>query len=450
MVIGALASISVVAPLAGAEEFDPSLVDAARRLDDNVRSHESVFFEVELSRDAVYVQAELVVTRRVLYGNNVQLFNDLPKSPVIDDALVVSHGNPRQLKYFRQGIEYKALEHRFSVFADASGSITIPAIEISANVRLDDRRRPRMVRVTSPTRTIEVMPIPDSYPSNSPWLAVEALRLQDEWVPQAGAYEVGESVSRRLSVSATGVVGSTIPPLFVQTPSNLKRYDDPIELDEYVEDGVVRGTRVELQTLVPVRPGAIVTPSVEIVWWNTTTDRLATSVVPVRRFNVVGATATTPATPTAPREATAGAVPANSNEMFWMASAILGWSGCIALAALMAWRMRAKRASVAQPSIPSVARLIRDLPNEPRAARMAILKTLGNRYRWRQVVLLRRLAGIPTGRQLLTALDGSLYAREQQTFDRNEVRRLLQQAVDELDGSSAAASALPPLYPSPT
>ncbi len=433
-----------------AQEFDPAVVDAARRLDDNVRAEESIFFEVELSREAVYVQAELVVTRRVLYANNVQLFNDLPKSPTIENTLVVSHGNPRQLKYFRNGVEYKALEHRFSVFADASGSLTIPAIEIRANIRLDDRRRPRMVRIESPVRTVEIMPIPDAYPSNSPWLATEALRLTDEWLPNEQAYEVGASIMRRLTIEATGVVGSTVPPLFVQTPSNLKRYDDPVELDEYVEDGIVRGTRIEQQTLVPVRPGAILSPSVEIVWWNTTTDRLATSVVPVRRFNVVGALATNDAAPGIPSETPAEVEPTRSSDFAWPTFAFVGW-GLLAACLVMMWRSRRTPSPVeaSTPAPKNVERLARNLPADPAQARAEIIKALGQRYDVSRVELMQRLMRHAAGVELLKTLDSSLYAKTLTTYDRESVGRLLIACIDALDVPNRD-DPLPPLFPAPS
>lgn len=434
--------------VAAAQEFDPAVVDAARRLDDNVRADESIFFEIDLSRESVYVQAELVVTRRVLYANNVQLFNDLPKSPTIENTLVVSHGNPRQLKYFRDGVEYKALEHRFSVFADASGTLTIPAVEIRANIRLDDRRRPRMVRIESPVRTVTVMPIPDAYPSNSPWLAVESLRLVDEWSPNAQAYEVGTSITRRLTIEATGVVGSTVPPLYVQTPSNLKRYDDPIELDEYVEDGIVRGTRIEQQTLVPVRPGAILTPSVEIVWWNTTTDRLATSVVPVRRFNVIGALATADAQPNPPSERPIEAAPTDSFEFAWATFAFVGW-GLFAICLVAMWRGRRPTATTSAPTPPNVARLASNLPGDPRQARTAIIHALGERYGKSRVELMQRLNEHEAGTDLVRTLDSSLYAKALTSYDREEVRRLLLATIEALDAPDRD-DPLPTLFPAPT
>ena len=444
--LGAL--LLLLSLVANAQEIDPAIVDAARRLDDNVRAEESIFFEVELSRESVYVQAELVVTRRVLYANNVQLFNDLPKSPTIENTLVLSHGNPRQLKYFRNGIEYKALEHRFSVFADASGSLTIPAIEIRANIRLDDRRRPRMVRIESPVRTVDIMPIPDAYPANSPWLAAESLRLTDEWLPNEQAYEVGTSISRLLTVEATGVVGSTIPPLFVQTPSNLKRYDDPVELDEYVEDGIVRGTRIEQQTLVPVRPGAILSPSVEIVWWNTTTDRLATSVVPVRRFNVIGALATTDAVPNPPTEIPSDAAEDRPTDFVWPTIAFVGW-GLFAASLAVMWRSRRIPSPAETPAPKNVESLARNLPSDPARARAEIIKAMCQRYDVSRAELMRLLSQHDAGVGLLKTLDSSLYAEERTTYDRDGVRRLFLSAIDVLDAPSGD-DALPPLFPAPS
>ena len=51
-----------------------------------------VFFEVETSKESVYVQEQLLFTRRLVYSNGVQLYNEIPGPPKIANALVLILG----------------------------------------------------------------------------------------------------------------------------------------------------------------------------------------------------------------------------------------------------------------------------------------------------------------------------------------------------------------------
>ena len=51
-----------------------------------------VFYEIELSSDSVYVQSQLLLTRRLVYADGVQLYGGQLEAPVLEGAQVFALG----------------------------------------------------------------------------------------------------------------------------------------------------------------------------------------------------------------------------------------------------------------------------------------------------------------------------------------------------------------------
>ena len=135
-----------------------------------------VFFEVETSKESVYVQEQLLFTRRLVYSNGVQLYNEIPGPPKIANALVLVLGETRSGTTERNGKKYGVVEQRFAIFPEMSGKLKIPPIDITASVRLIERGRVsrKGVRVSTASLQVEVMPVPGAYPEEAPWLHISA------------------------------------------------------------------------------------------------------------------------------------------------------------------------------------------------------------------------------------------------------------------------------------
>ncbi len=419
--------------------------------------------ETVSSRERVHVHAELVVTRRLLHSAPVRLLEALPPLADIDGAMVVPHGPPARVELERSGIALEGVQQSFSVFPERSGLLVIPeaTARLSSRAQTPDARG-QVLRITSPPMAIDVLPMPDSYPENSAWFPAEEVMLRDEW-PDASDWAVGEPIDRVLTVIARGAPASAIPPLIARAPDAFRTYPEPGQLDERTA-GVVIGKRVERRTLIPTTAGAFVMPSVEVAWWNTRTDTLATTIAPVKRLTVTGAaTATAAARQPAPaREAAlddasahnpapaSEATPkARAQTLILAVLAIAGWSLAIYLAAR---NRRPRRDAVAdtRPSpraAPSLQALLRRLHRQPPAqAKAATLNWLGQRWGLDRARALRRLQAASAGRDLLDALNDPIYAA--QPNQPRELEPLLKAALAQVEPAEGDGAALPPLYPS--
>ncbi len=140
------------------KELDPQLKRAIAQ---------TVFFETTYTPKQVYVQSQIVVTRRLFYVNGAQLYGDMPNAPDIPGAMVKLLGESEHSTAVRDGRQYGMIEQRFAVFPERSGDLTIPAATVTGSVRLADSGMGRRigVDVSSDTLKVPVLPIPAGIPT---------------------------------------------------------------------------------------------------------------------------------------------------------------------------------------------------------------------------------------------------------------------------------------------
>lgn len=273
-------------------ESTPTLKLTVRPLSDQVRAiiDERVFFENQLSRERIYVQAELILVRRLFYGEGVQLYSDLPGAPDIENAVVLTLGETRSGTAQRRGRTYGVVEQRYAIFPERSGTLQIPGISVTASVRLNEAGRisRKGVTVSTAAEEITVDPVPAGYPADAAWLPAREVRLHQELAPE-GLVNVGDTLTHELLVHIKSNVGSIASPI----PLNLddeqvRSYPQSPVIDDVTAGPQVTGARLQTTSLVPLRPGPLVLPEQTLHWWNTTTNTLQVARLPARTLNVAG------------------------------------------------------------------------------------------------------------------------------------------------------------------
>ena len=250
-----------------------------------------VFFEVETSKENVYVQEQLLFTRRLVYSNGVQLYNEIPGPPKIANALVLILGETRSGTTERNGKKYGVVEQRFAIFPEMSGKLEIPAIDITASVRLIERGRVsrKGVRVSTTDLLVNVMPVPEAYPEEAPWLPAQAIILTQTLEPGVSKANVGDTLQRKIQVRIDGNTGSILPSLNAQPSENLFSIypTAPSIRDDTSGDSVI-GFRTESSSIVPLQPGQLSLGETSITWWDTVSNEVRISVLADSRISAAG------------------------------------------------------------------------------------------------------------------------------------------------------------------
>ena len=254
---------------------------------------ELVFYEQTFSTLDAYVQGQILMQRQLFYSNGVQLYGGQPTAPKIDDAVVITLGENRASTVQRDGKLYGVVTQNYAIFAESSGTLTVPSVEMTASVRVlnNNRVSRKGVRVSTESQAINVRPVPNNYPRNEPWLPATDVTVTQSFEPDVtqGSIKVGDTFTQTIQVTVTSNTGSIVPPLNLAVPrEQFRQYPDPSELKDDTLGNEVIGRRIERRNFIAQRPGALSLPSSEIVWWDTQSNRLRYTTLPATPISVTG------------------------------------------------------------------------------------------------------------------------------------------------------------------
>lgn len=413
-----------------------------------------VFIEASLDHDSVYVQAQAILTLRAYHS--VPLFDDSSVSPLqIADARVEQLGEPRTYEKVINGLRHGVIEVRYAIFAQHSGVLTIPAQTFSATLvdtqpnadqSAQGPKSGKLIRVSSAEATLTVKAKPPEYPADTPWLPASSLSLSESWNPEPDRSQVGDSLTRSLTLKAEGLSSSQLPPLPATDVNGLRRYPDQPQLSNQNSERGLIGSREDREALVPTRSGSLELPPVEVIWWNTHENHLEHSSLPARTLHILN-------NPNLAVDTPAGNVPApavDSVEVgYWkLATLILACTTLLGFG--LWWRARWQPAILrAAQTGPSPRTLLDDLKrasqaNDPQATRQAL-----DAWARQQPETLADMAArfVPLS-DALDGLNGALYSETGQYWQGEDLWRAIRAIpAAEHTQDPLADSGLPPLYP---
>ncbi len=256
---------------------------------------EDFFLTSSVNKDEIYVQEELIYTVRIYFATPFDQGAQL-SAPQADNAVIQQLGN-NETSYQEvfNGLRYNVIERKYVMFPQSSGSLTIDPIAFNATV---GRRRTgsifstqttggRPINLISEGHQINVKSKPESYPTDATWLPSSNLSLTESWSRQLLGIEVGEAVTRNLTIRADGISSSLLPALEYPGSDNLKYYPDQANREDLATQNGVTGVRSQGTAIVSSRTGDFTLPSIEVPWWNTETDTLEFARLPAYEFNVI-------------------------------------------------------------------------------------------------------------------------------------------------------------------
>ncbi|OEC32582.1 Oxygen tolerance [Pseudomonas cuatrocienegasensis] len=448
----------VIPPLQlGDQQSQPITLQVLERSDNQgTASLAPVFIDASLDQESVYVQAQSVLTLRIYHS--VSLYDDSSLSPLeMPDARVEQLGEPRTYESDIGGVRHGVIELRYAIYPQHSGELTIPSQAFSATVA--DRSRsndylpfgPRtgtITRVNSPSIPLTVKPRPADYPSDAPWLPARALSLAEAWSPEPDNVQVGDSLTRSLMLKVDGLSSAQLPPLAATQVEGLRRYPDQPQLSNEASETGLIGSREEREALVPNREGTLQLPAVEVVWWNTQSDRLERTSLPARTLAVA---ANADLSAQAPQ---ADSLPGTQIEgpplWPWQLSSLL-LALTTALGFGLWWRARRQPAVLrAVQAGPSPRTLLDDLKracqaNDTQATRHA----LDAWARQQPETLADMAARFEPLSTALDGLNGALYSETGQHWQGEDLWHAIRNlpTAETTQDSAQEPSPLPPLYP---
>ncbi|QVL51033.1 MAG: protein BatD [Thiocapsa sp.] len=290
------------------------VADAAA--DDPSAGPKPIFVRTETDTSTPYVQQAFHYRVQVLYREREAPQRAVLSEPQVEGATLERDGEDRSSVEVIDGQRYQVIERRYLVAPLQSGPLVIRGPRLEAVMpapRPAERRAAddfdalfgagpfpglsgmttsgRRIVERAPDLEIEVRAQPPG--SSSPWLPAESVEISDEWIPASPRFQVGEPVTRVLTVTARGATAAQLPPLVLDPPDGAQIYPGQTRAEDLPGVGAPVGLRSLEVAFVPTRPGPVTLPEVRVPWWDTGEDRERVAIVPARTLEVAAAPAGT-------------------------------------------------------------------------------------------------------------------------------------------------------------
>lgn len=255
------------------------------------QSSEELFLEIEVNKESVYVQEQLLFSVRLFYtinGIRNPQFTELE----MPESVIQLIGSPNQYEKLIDGVRYGVYEKRYVIFPQRSGPLEVPDILFRGEVtdgssnfvfrNLNTRRVTAFIEGI----TIDIKERPSAALNTGVWLPVTDLRLEETWSTDLSELEIGESAIRTITMVADGLDGAVLPPFLSGDIEGVNQYPEPADIQRTFVDGSIVGTRIETVSIVATDAGLIEIPEISIPWWNVETDQQEVTIVPATRITI--------------------------------------------------------------------------------------------------------------------------------------------------------------------
>ncbi len=241
-----------------------------------------VYIETSMQSDTLYVQQAGVYTVKLFLAND--LTEGQLGSPELETANVSQLGKQKESYEIIDGIRYLIIERNYLIQPQKSGQYTIKSPYFKGRIR--DNYRTRAASAVGKDIQLNIKPIPQSSSGN--WLPSELVTLNEEWQPEKQSYQIGEPITRTITVTALGITKEQLPEINLPTINGVRSYSDQAESNNLVRNGKVISQKVESFALMPQAPGSYTLPEVRVPWFNIITNRTEYATLPERKLTVVG------------------------------------------------------------------------------------------------------------------------------------------------------------------
>jgi hypothetical protein len=164
--------------------------------------------------------------------------------------------------------------YQLSVYPQVAGRLEIPALPVTVTVKRwgvgggDEEHE-----LLTPPTTLQTR-IPPGAESVRGLVTSSSLVADQSWSAQPDTVQLGDAVTRTVTLRAENVSGMAFPPLRHGAIEGAGIYPGEPRVEDSFNRGSLSGERVETVTYVVEKPGAIRLPGIRVNWWNPESETL--------------------------------------------------------------------------------------------------------------------------------------------------------------------------------
>ena len=184
------------------------------------------------------------------------------------------------------GAAYTGQRYELLLFPQRGGEINVPATTVDIEIsQWGASAQKQAVQKTAPALTFNARTPPGAEKIRG-LISTQRLSADQTWAPDASDLSVGDTLDRRITVSADNVSAMVFTPLMFADAKAFDVYPKPPEVEDRYDRGDLTARRVEAVTYVFKRAGQVEIPAVTITWWDLSRKSLRKTVLPSRTLNV--------------------------------------------------------------------------------------------------------------------------------------------------------------------
>ncbi len=243
------------------------------------------FMTAEVSTETPYVQQEVLYTLRLYYLGSLR--RGSVDMPVFNDFLSERLVNQNQFETLFDDRLYRVIEWVYALYPQKSGELTISPKNFEG--ALLRQRQIEVFQSRSNALTLNVKPIPESFPAQATWLPARQVQLKQDW-QITGAFNVGDTLNRRLTLEVVGLQANQLPDPQFKEQEGFRVYADPMGQNQHMGQQGISSSKQQNFTAVFQQAGDIELAEISLPWWNTNTDSLEIARLNARTVTVLPAT----------------------------------------------------------------------------------------------------------------------------------------------------------------
>ena len=256
-----------------------------------------VFVEIEAEPLEYYVQQQVNLVIRLYLGINI--LDGTLSDPNPENTDIRRLGNDVQYEETVGDRNFRVIERKYAIFPGVSGQFLIPAIRfqgVAADSTIGNQTFNRLfsqgkrIKAKSESVKLKINP-PDPAFTGRNWLPAKFLEISDNSIGY-GEIQVGEPLTRKIQIRAIGLTAEQLPDINFGESPNFKQYPDKPTRETKLDGEDMVGTVNRSIAVIANREGKLTLPSISLNWWNTTTQKMETALLPEKTVVIVADPAT--------------------------------------------------------------------------------------------------------------------------------------------------------------
>ena len=279
----------------GDDQSQPLVLNIVKQTAADTGANSDLFLDVQLSTDQVYVQAQVLYTVRLF--QRINMSQATLSEPSLERAVIEKIGDDKQFNTQINGVSYLVTERLYAIFPQKSGDLTFEPLVLKAEVISGQNSRSRMnsffnrqstqtKRITSKALSLNVLPIPKSF-TGQHWLPAEKLELTETWSNNNLTANIGEPITRTITLKVQGLTASKLPEITMQEDrQGLKIYPDQAVMADQENGNGINAVREQKIAIIPSSGSSFKVQKIEVPWFNTITKKTEIAVLPAETITV--------------------------------------------------------------------------------------------------------------------------------------------------------------------